>query len=222
LDLKSLKDDKGESETIEILQDARKMAYRINSQNTGSLGLHPAVYFYSSLGRHQATAALAVTELLMEFENLNYFKTFISIRGKFEEFIIAYKHYFNQITKKFGSGSKGSKHMKDFLWFIIKLFADGKTDEQVLKSLSSGQVFKFLNPNDTEDDSTKNKKFTKAISSGAWLKEHLPAKQRCKICSGHYDSRFITKDHATRLREGGTGALNNLHFAHPYCNSIYK
>jgi hypothetical protein len=222
LDLKILKDDKDGEETISVLQNTRKIAYRINSQNTGSLGLHPVVYFYSSTGRHQPTAVLAVTELLMEFESLNYFRTFISIRGKFEEFIIAYKHYFNQITKKFGSGSKGSKHLRDFLWFVIRLFVDNKNEEQIIKALQTDQIFKFLNPNDTEDEPTQSKKFSKSVSSTAWIKEHLPAKQRCSICNGHYDSRFITQDHETRVREDGLGTLDNLKFAHPYCNSIYK
>jgi hypothetical protein len=222
LDIKNLKDDNKGNDTISILQQARKIAFRINSRHTSSLGLHPAVYFYSSLGRHQSTAVLAVTHLLIEFENLDYTRTFISVREKFEEFIIKYKHFFNQVTKKFGSGSKGSPHLKDLLWIIIKLFVDNKNDEQIIKALSTDPVYKFLNVNDTEDKPTKKSKFTSSISSGIFIKEHLPAKARCRICKGHIDAQSITKDHIIRKREEGLGILQNGQIAHPYCNSIYK
>ena len=222
LDLKGLSDDKKGDDTINYLQQARKIAFRINSRHTSSLGLHPAVYFYSSLGRHQPTAVLAITQLLIEFEQLDYIKTFISIRMYFEEFIIKYKHFFNQVTKKFGSGSKGYIHLKDMLWFIIKQFVDNKNEDQIIKALASDSIFKFLNINDTEGKPSKNKNFTKAISSGIFIKEHLPAKARCKICKGHIDAQAITKDHIIRKREEGLGILQNGQLAHPYCNSIYK
>lgn len=222
LDIKGLSEDKKGDETIHYLQQARKIAFRINSRHTSSLGLHPAVYFYSSLGRHQPTAVLAITQLLIEFEQLDYIKTFMPIRESFEEFIIKYKHFFNQVTKKFGSGSKGYLHLKDMLWFIIKLFADGKKEDQIIKALSSDTVYKFLNVNDTDSKQTKNKNFTTSISSGIFIKEHLPAKARCKICKGHIDAQSITKDHIIRKRDEGLGILQNGQIAHPYCNSIYK
>ena len=55
-----------------------------------------------------------------------------------------------------------------------------------------------------------------------FLKEHLPAKARCRICKGHIDAQSITKDHIIRKREEGLGLLQNGQIAHPYCNSIYK
>ncbi len=222
LDTKSLNEDKKGVETIDYLQQARKIAFRINSRYTLSLGLHPAVYFYSSLGRHQPTAVLAVTQLLIEFEQLDYTRNFIRIREKFEEFIIKYKHFFNQVTKKFGSGSKGYVHLKDMLWFIIKEFANNKNEEQIIKALASDKDFKFLNKNDTEEDPSKNRNFTAAISSGIFIKEHLPAKARCRICKGHIDAQSITKDHIIRKREEGLGVLQNGQIADPYCNSVYK
>ena len=222
LEIKTLIDDKKGEDTINYLQQARKLAFRINSRHTSSLGLHPAVYFYSSLGRHQPTAVLAIIQLLMEFEQLDYTKTFITIRESFEIFIIKYKHFFNQVTKKFGSGSKGSPHLKDLLWVIIKLLVDKKDEEQIINFLAKDSVFKFLNVNDREDKSTKNARFTSSVGSGIFLKEHLPAKARCKICKGHIDAQSITKDHIIRKREEGLGLLQNGQIAHPYCNSIYK
>jgi hypothetical protein len=226
LDLKNLEDDKKGDKTISCLQNARKVAFRLNSRHTSSLGLHPVVYFFSSLGRHQPTAVLAVTKWVMEMEQLEYLKTFIKHRSTFEDFIIKYKHFFNQVTKKFGSGAKGYLHLKDLLWYIIKQFADEKTEEQIISSLEKDTLFKFLNVNDTEEGTTsgkgKSRKFTPFIGSGIFIKEHLPAKARCKICGGHIDAQAITKDHIIRKREEGLSILQNGQIAHPYCNSIYK
>ena len=74
----------------------------------------------------------------------------------------------------------------------------------------------------TDENPSKNKNFTKAIGTGIFIKEHLPAKARCKICKGHIDAQAITKDHIIRKREDGLGILQNGQLAHPYCNSIYK
>lgn len=221
LDLKKLKDDTTGSQTLEILQKAKEVAYRINSANTNSLGLMPAVYMYSSLGKHQPTAVLAVTELVMEFEALNYWRTFTTVRKQFEEFIIKYKMFFNQVTKKYGSGAKGYKHLKELLWYVIKKFVDNKTDEQIITALSTDKDFKFLNENDTETEVT-SKKFSKSVSSGIWLKAHLPAKVRCEICKGHIEPKSTTDDHTIRRREGGLGTVENGALSHPYCNNIYK
>lgn len=221
LDLKKLKDDVIGSQTVEILQKSKEIAYRINSANTNSLGLMPAVYMYGSLGKHQPTAVLAITELVMEFESLNYWRTFTVVRKQFEEFIIKYKMFFNQVTKKYGSGIKGYKHLKDLLWFVLKNFVDNKNDAQIITALSADKNFKFLNQNDTETEIT-TQKFSKSVSSGIWLKAHLPAKVRCEICSGHIESKSTTDDHTKRRREGGLGTVDNGGLTHPYCNNIYK
>ncbi len=111
--------------------------------------------------------------------------------------------------------------MKDLFWFIIKLLVDKKNEDQILTALATDNNFKFLNKNDTETETT-TKKFSKSISSGLWLKEHLPSKIRCHICKGHIPNNAITDDHLVRRREDGVGSLSNGKISHPYCNNIYK
>lgn len=221
LDLKKNKDDLDGSKTIEVIKNARNIAYRINSKNTNSLALHPAVYFYSSLGKHQPTAVLAVADLIMEFETLDYWRTFTQIRSEFEEFLIAYKMFVNQVVKKFGSGAKGFKHLKDLFWVILKKLEDKKSHEQILTALATDKNFKFLNKNDTETETT-TQKFSKSVSSGIWIKEHLPSKIRCHICKGHIPNNAISDDHIIRQRDKGLGTVENGHISHPYCNHIFK
>lgn len=46
------KEDSDGMETIKVLSDCLKVMTRITGNEAGSLGLHPAVYFYSDRGRH--------------------------------------------------------------------------------------------------------------------------------------------------------------------------
>ncbi len=82
-------DDKTGEETIDVLKRTRKLLYRITTDHASSLGLHPAVYFYSITGRYQITSLLAFLELIKEMEAENdktkvAFLNFISVREDFE------------------------------------------------------------------------------------------------------------------------------------------
>lgn len=60
-------DDTGEK-TIKILKNARKIAWKLNSNHPSSLGLHPIVYFYALDGRHKIGSFSAVVDFLMELD----------------------------------------------------------------------------------------------------------------------------------------------------------
>src|SRR5690606_24107681 len=60
--------DQDGAKTIEYLKQTRKLVERVSSTHPSSLGLHPAVYFYSATGRHQHTSFLAAIRLMKEFE----------------------------------------------------------------------------------------------------------------------------------------------------------
>ena len=65
-----------EEETLEVMRHANTLARRVTGTHPSSLGLHPAVYFYSASGRHQPTAVLAMSAMLMEFTATNSFLKF--------------------------------------------------------------------------------------------------------------------------------------------------
>jgi hypothetical protein len=72
--------------TLACLKACRKIVNRLSGNHASSLGLHPAVYFYSVTGRYQPTAFMAIVAMMRAFEERNYFKEFISVRRRFEEF----------------------------------------------------------------------------------------------------------------------------------------
>ena len=58
-------------ETIDFLINTRKILQRISGNHPSSLGLHPAVYFYSPQGRYQSTSLLAMVQLIKDFQKKN-------------------------------------------------------------------------------------------------------------------------------------------------------
>ena len=64
----SFDDDINGEKTIFFLKNARKIAYRLNSNKPSSLGLHPIVYCYSRDGRYRTVSFLAVVDFVMELK----------------------------------------------------------------------------------------------------------------------------------------------------------
>jgi hypothetical protein len=76
------------SRTVDALDKTFKLISKINGNDIGCLGLHPAVYFYShATGKHQPSALMAVAEWVNSFD-ANRRKEFTSVRKYFEDFLI--------------------------------------------------------------------------------------------------------------------------------------
>lgn len=100
--------DKDGSKTVAYLKEVRRVSRRLSGRHPSSLGLHPAIYFYSSGGRHQPTALYAMVALLVEWEQKTAeFEQFTRVRARFEDFLKKYKTFVNQVTGRRGSGAKG-------------------------------------------------------------------------------------------------------------------
>src|SRR6185312_11413828 len=59
-----IQDDNDGAKTVEFLEKTKKALSYITGKAPNSLGLHPAIYFYSDTGRHQFTSLMAWIELL--------------------------------------------------------------------------------------------------------------------------------------------------------------
>lgn len=212
--------DEDGSETIKCLRNTRRIVNRITGLHASSLGLHPAVYFYSATGRHQPTAFLAVIELMKEFERNDSFLEFTEVRSQFEQFILDNKTFSNQVTVKVGSGAKGFLRLKNLYALVFDALRSGQTAAKILKGLSSNKEFYFLTPDERVEGSSS--KFSKETKSAAFLRDAIAGAPRCKICGCllHYNS--IQVDHIVRRKDGGLGILDNAQLAHPFCNSTVK
>jgi hypothetical protein len=213
--------DRDGSETIDNLKNTRRLANRISSIHASSLGLHPAVYFYSATGRHQPTSFLAVVNLIKEFEQKDYFATFCRHRRAFEDFLIAHKDFPNQVVVNSGSGIKGYAKLKQLFAEILAQIEQGKDEAGIIAALSVDERFGFLKASEPTL-ATKRKGFSTEVKSATFLKEALENAVRCKICDCHIHPNAMTIDHIQEKRQAGTGSLDNAQVAHPYCNSTFK
>lgn len=219
--ISSPKDEDG-SATIQMLKRTQSLAQRITGIHPSSLGLHPAVYFYSAAGRHQPTAVLAISNLLINLETHNKFKEFTDVRSKFEEFLVRHKNYVNQLTSKIGSGAKGYLRLQELYQMILDGLWDNKNEAQIEKGISDHHVFKFLTKFDYDGNESIPDKFSKAVKQVAFLKEALSSAIKCKVCGGYIHVNSIHIDHVKDKSMGGSANSENAQLTHPYCNSTYK
>jgi hypothetical protein len=217
----SPKEDKDGTQTIKFLNNTKKLVARISSPLASSLGLHPAVYFYSATGRHQPTALLAVTSLMIKLEKENGFIKFSMNRRRFEDFLLTYKDFVNQIVGKFGSGLKGYGKVEKMLSFVLDKIEQGKSDKDILEDLHTDTKFSFLKIS-TEETGRLQKDFNTETKSAVFFKTALENPLRCKICDCLIHKNTMTVDHIKEKKDGGLGTIDNAQLLHPYCNSTYK
>lgn len=221
--VKEVAEDKTGAETIEYLKRVRRIVQHISGLHPSSLGLHPAVYFYSVVGRHQPTALLAAAGLVRELNQADRFPQFTKHRRRFEDFLLENKDFMNQIVRKLGSGLRGFSRALDLYRLVLNNTIAGKSKARILAILAKDQNFSFLKPSEEDSKLESNSKdFKTPVKSAAFLKEALSNPMRCKICNGLIHVNSISIDHVVRKEDGGKGNSDNSQLAHPYCNSGYK
>ncbi|GAF21010.1 hypothetical protein JCM19047_677 [Bacillus sp. JCM 19047] len=219
-----INEDLNGAETIKFLNNCKKIARRINSSHSGSLGLHPAVYFYSQLGRHKIASFYAITALILEFENnhkVSYHK-FTKVREKFELILLDYDFLIQQIVRKYRSSLKAYPHVKDFYLDVIEALTEGKSNESVIEEILKKPNFSYLTSIANVDSNTTGIKFSNKTKSAIFIKEALTKALKCKICNGYIHTNSMTFDHIIRKEDGGSGESSNGQLAHPFCNTTVK
>ncbi len=217
----TLKEDTDGSKTIEILQNTRKIAQRINSIHPSSLGLHPIVYFYSQEGRHKIASFFATVSFVMELGEKNKIDEFIRVRETFESILLEYDFLVQQINRKYRSAEKSYPNIKNYFFKIIELLNSGIQKDKVISEVITNQDFNFLTMYKNGFEIT-SKDFSPERKSAVYLKEAISKANRCKICNGYIHRNSLTIDHITRKEDGGLGTIDNGQIAHPYCNTTYK
>ncbi len=208
--------------TVKLLKKCLDVARRINSIHPGSLGLHPAVYFYSRDGVHKTASFYGVMSLVIELEKKNLWKKFTEVRGKFEEFLIINDDLVQQIVRKHRSALASHEHIRDFFLLIIDELERRGIKDAVEASIKDTR-FSYIKVGDpTVQENISSQDFSRAVKSKLFLTEALAGTPKCAICGGYLHVNSITVDHANRKQDGGKGNVENAQLAHPYCNSTYK
>jgi hypothetical protein len=210
-----------EGETIVVLQNAEKLARLLTGTHPSSLGLHPAIYFYSASGRHQPTAVLAVADLIRHLAEADKLLAFTSVRAVYEDFLRDHKMFVNQLTTQHGSMAKGYKQLRDYFAFVLDQFIAGMTPGEVSALLKDHDKYQRL-VKERPVQSKQPKEFSQSLKQWAFLKEAIERSIPCRWCNARIDYKAMQLDHVRDKKEGGYASGDNAAWSHPFCNSTYK
>lgn len=221
---KKIEDDGDDSTgelTLTCLNKLLRLASRITGNDKGSLGLHPAVYFYGPSGRHSSSMFLGTFLLISEKLNNNdqtFFTKFTKARQKLEQLLIENKDLIAGILQR-SLSNKRNLIYKDILCKTIdKITLDKDIIEQDFINFAGFQG-KIL----AGAFQTSSTKFTDEQKSKIFIYSALISTLKCPICNGYLDApKSISYDHIIRIQDGGKGVDNNGQLSHPYCNQSIK
>jgi len=212
-------EDKDGNKTIKFLSNTRAILRRISSNHPSSLGLHPALYFYSQGGVFQQAALLSFIALMKGWDTPD-FKRFTSVRERFEQFLLTHRGVTDAI-RELGSGSRSRPRIVSLYARLIDRFTSGETVETVVGSIANEPGFSFI-ATEPEEDPTYlegGEKFGRAVKGGVFLRQALPTAVKCIKCGGIIHRNGIQVGHKYPRRDGGSGQLANAQLEHPLCNS---
>lgn len=214
-------DDQNGDSTQQVLKRALKLAKRISGNDSGSLGLHPAVYFYGPSGRHSRSMFLGVCKLIAKKlidNNKSFFVTFTENRSKLEEILTVEKDLIATIIQKHISNKR------------IPMFAE--LIDQIIKELKSGnevtpakivQIAKLEGKIVLGSTVAEKQDFSESVKSQTFISKALKSNIKCPICNGYLDpEKSISYDHIVRKEDEGMGNSDNLQLTHPFCNQTMK
>ncbi|GAA1819761.1 HNH endonuclease signature motif containing protein [Actinomadura chokoriensis] len=214
-----LEDDIDGQSTITFMRRVKRATSRVVGKHPGSLGLHPAVYFYSATGRFQASAFLAAIAFTRELEESRAFDKFTRVRMDFEEFLVEHQYFLNQIVQRFGSFMRSVPTIMSLYRAIFQALLEGRPRNDIFLQLTAERPYlKGM----TEEDRSHRRNFSANTKNATVLRNVLGSAPRCGICGARVNLRSMTIDHVERREDGGSGTEENAQLSHPYCNSGYK
>lgn len=217
-DLNAALNDEDGSLTVATLQNCISILRRISGNSGESLGLHPAVYFYSDRGKYLPEFFLGTTYLLkgkLLNNDSGFFKRFTAKRGAIEQFLVANKALISQVLQQIASRVR-IERVADILDYMVKtedpLTIDGVANAARLK----GSIVDLR-------EKVEGKTFSDSSKSAIVIRQALQSGMKCPICSGLLEPALsVSFDHVHRKEDGGLGDEDNGQLCHPYCNTGYK
>jgi Protein of unknown function DUF262 len=222
-ELKDFAEDTDGTQTQRVLAECAKVASRLTGTGAGSLGLHPAVYFYTEKGRHLPDLLLGfllVCRKHLQNNNSSFFKRFSSSREKIENFLIENKGIVTQALQSVRSKNRVERVAGMFDYLVEQcVLGNELTDTGVVEAISPNSTSKILMIN----SATEGEKFSDEAKSAIFIRQALSNAMKCPICKGYLDpAKSASYDHVDRVQDGGRGSVSNGQVTHPYCNSAIK
>lgn len=214
-------DDFSGVETIHVLTKTLALAKRVTGNDGGSLGLHPAVYFYGPTGRHSGPMFMGTMSLVgrkLANNDKSFFQKFTSVRSELEKILVHHKDLIATILQKHVSPKRVEKYA-NFLDELIVHLSNNKTASELDLVKMAGLDGKIV----VGGSMDAPKDFSDDAKSEAFINIALSSSMKCPLCGGYLDTeKSVSYDHVIRARDGGVGHSSNCHLTHPYCNQSVK
>ena len=205
--------------TTEFLKKVRKASSRIAGTKSESLGLHPAVYFYTATGSYQPTAFLAAISFVMDMEQKNELVKFVKIRRDFEDLILKHKYFINQIVTHYGSGHRSLGALTKLFRYFFDGVISNRPEDIIVPKIVEQERMEFLKPIVDSDKGTK-KDFTSERKSAVYLRQAINTAAKCGVCGARVHVRSMSIDHIQTKHAGGVATVDNGQLSHPFCNLV--
>lgn len=219
--IKSQQEDIVGEQTIGVLQKAKKLTNRITGNDRGSLGLHPAIYYYGPSGIHSSPLFLGTARFISEKLSNNdgdFFRNFTLVREIIENVLITHKELIATILQKLGS----TKRIETYSKLINSIYVSAANEEPITESNIvdwAGLSGKIV----VGSENIKAANFSDETKSKIFIRDTLKHSMKCPICQGYIDTnKSASYDHITRKEDGGLGNSDNGQITHPYCNQSIK
>ncbi|MGN6237031.1 GmrSD restriction endonuclease domain-containing protein [Dyella sp.] len=214
-------DDFKGADTVSVLRRTLRLCERITGTSPGSLGLHPAVYFYGPTGRHSNAMFMGTMDLFgrkLSNNDKDFFKTFTRVRWELETILISSKDLIATILQR-NVSSRRVRRYADLLDELIRRLSLGESvsDEDIVSvaGLDGKVVVGSL--------AAGGERFNDDAKSQAFISVAIASAMRCPICRGYLDpQKSASYDHIVAVTNGGTGDSLNCQITHPYCNTAVK
>lgn len=211
------------SKTIGVLKQTVKVMSRIAGNDAPSLGLHPAVYFYTDRGRHIPDLLLGTILCFRRHvsnNNSQFFKDFSDRRSSIEKFFITNKSMITQALQIVRSKNR-FESVADMIDYMVSHLKSGKRlkIEEAISVIIPNSEGKILSIR----EKATSVSFSDETKSSIFIRDSMKRAVKCPLCQGLLDpSRSVSYDHVIRVREGGKGSATNGQLTHPYCNASVK
>lgn len=203
------------SKTSRMLSQVWGVVKYVAGDESASLSLHPAVYFWGTTGNHRPSMFLAVVLFVQELIQKDQLVKFTLHRAKLEELLIGNNNLGQQILSRYGGWKKSLEPIKSLLWKILDGLEEGKGEAEILKGISN------LGTLAGSDVKAKSNSW-KETRSAARIKASLASAQRCAICKARLVISNASDDHIQRHADGGLSGQDNAQLVHHYCNHGFK
>lgn len=231
-----MKQDRNDSETHlidkgwRLIGNTQDVFRHITGPSPKSLGLIPALYFYSRDGRYVRSLLYGLIYWLCAGDDdqiLAKKRLFCAHRRAFEETLLANKEdLITGLSRKTGSGPEVTLPTAKFYRGLLQALMDHDDDREAEgfkeayarladELRTAGRKARAGNG---ADDRTRD--FSVALKSRARLEELVKASITCGICGGMLDvGDGVQHDHIEEYAKGGKTVAENQRLTHPFCNN---